>query len=94
MTPTTAGIAEILEIADVTRRECGAHVSKSRILTEAPVLGHLVVNPPERNTAGQSNKESEEKRNGCGPAFCLRLVLQGTNNGVKSVHVEPDKNVN
>ena len=94
MTPTTAGIAEILELADVTRGECsGAHVSKSRILTEASVLGHLMVNP-KRNAAGQRNEEGDEKRNRCGPSFRFILVLQRANNGMETVKVEPDKNVN
>ena len=65
----------------------------TRILAEAPVLGHLVVNP-ERNTAGQSHKKGEEKRNSCRPSFRLRLVLQRANNGVQAVQVEPDKDVN
>ena len=76
------------------QEERSAYVSKSRILAEASILWHLVVNPPERNTAGQSNKESKEKRNICGPTLCLRLVLQRANNGMKSVQVEPDKDVN
>ena len=63
-------------------------------MAEASVLGHLVVNPPERNTAGQSNEESEEKRNCCRPSFRFRLVLQRANNGVQAVQVEPDKYVN
>ena len=70
-----------------------AYIVKSRILAEAPVLGHLVVNP-ERNTAGQSHKKGEEKRNRCRPSFRLGLVLQRANNGMETVKVEPDKNVN
>ena len=49
---------------------------------------------PERNTAGQSSKEGKEKRNSCSPSLRLRLVLQGANNGVEAIQVEPDKNVN
>ena len=89
MTPTTAGIAEILEIADVTRGECSsAYVSKSRILAEASVLGHLMVNP-KRNAAGQRNEEGDEKRNRCGPSFRFILVLHRANYGMQSVEVEP-----
>ena len=65
----------------------------SRILAEASVLGHLVVNPG-GHTAGQSHKKGEEKRNSCRPSFCLRLVLQRANNGMEAVQVEPDKDVN
>ena len=49
---------------------------------------------PERNTAGQSHKKGKEKRNRCGPSLRLRLVIQGANNGMEAVQVEPHKNVN
>ena len=49
---------------------------------------------PERKTAGEGNQESEEKRNSSGPSFRLRLVLQRANNGMETVQVEPDKDVN
>ena len=95
MTSTTAEIAEILELTDSTRgeEEHFAYVSKSRILAEASVLGHLMVNP-KRNAAGQRNEEGDEKRNCCCPSFRFRLVLQRANYGMQSVEVEPDKDVN
>ena len=92
MRPTSAGIAETSDVRGGEGRGL-AYIVKSRILAEAPVLGHLVVNP-ERNTAGQSHKKGEEKRNSCRPSFRLRLVLQRADNGMEAVQVEPHKYVN
>ena len=69
-----------------------AYIGESRVLTIAAILGHLVVDP-EGSSAYKSHQKSKNKEeDGC-PLFRLRLVLQGADDGVKAVHVEPDKHV-
>ena len=69
-----------------------AYIGESRILAITAILGHLVVDP-EGGSAYKSRQEGKNKEeDGC-PLFRLRLVLQGADDGVKAVHVEPDEHV-
>ena len=69
-----------------------AYIGESRILTITAILGHLVVDP-EGSSAYKSRQKSKNKEeDGC-PLFRLGLVLQGADDGVKTVHVEPDEHV-
>ena len=48
---------------------------------------------PEGSSAYKGHQKSKNKEeDGC-PLFRLRLVLQGADDGVKAVHVEPDEHV-
>ena len=48
---------------------------------------------PEGSSAYKSHQEGKNKEeNGC-PLFRLRLVLQGADDGVKTVQIEPDEHV-
>ena len=75
-----------------SKRIFKAYICESRILTITAILGHLVVDP-EGSSAYKSHQKSKNKEeDGC-PLFRLRLVLQGADDGLEPVQVEPDEHV-